>query len=82
MYIIAVKDKDENIKGYLYKTHTNVNKYLIGSHTADAFVTQDEALNFIYYSSDYVKNILSDGDKLVVLALTIERIVKEDDKND
>lgn len=67
MYVIAVKDKDENIKGYIYSPHINVNKYLIGSHTADVFVTQDEALNFIYYSSDYVKNILSDGDKLVVV---------------
>ena len=86
-YIIGVLDKDKKPKGYLYKTHTNVNKYLISDHASCKFATQDAALNFIYFCSDYIsKDNLSEGDTFVIIPSDkddrLKVIFKEDDKND
>lgn len=85
MYIIGILDKDKKLRGYLYKTHVNINRYLIGNHTAYKFATYDAALNFIYYCSDYItKDNLLEGDTFVILPSDKEETIRfdEGDKND
>lgn len=84
MFIIAKINKDKKFDGYLYKTYNN--RYIFDKSLANVhFSTQDAALNFIYYSSDYVKDSLSEGDTLIVLPSRNDKPItvkfKEGDKN-
>ena len=84
MFIIANINKDKKFDGYLYKTYNN--RYLFDKGLANVhFSTQDAALNFIYYCSDYVKDSLSEGDTLIVLPSRNDKPItvkfEEGDKN-
>lgn len=67
MFTIVKLNKNEKIDGYLYKTHTG--RYVFSNSTNMYFSTEEAALDFIYYYSDYVKDELSEGDRLYVLPL-------------
>lgn len=85
MFIIAKINKDKKLYGFLYKTYND--RYLFDSSSSNVyFDTQDAALNFIYYCSDYVKNNLLEGDTLIVLPYRDDKPLKirfeEGDNND
>lgn len=85
LFIIAKINKNKKTYGFLYKTYDN--RYLFDTSLSNMyFDTQDAALNFIYYCSDYVKSNLSEGDTLIVLPYRDDKLIKirfeEGDNND
>lgn len=66
MFIIGKLNKNKEFGGFLFKTYDD--RYIFDNRSSNVrFGTEEAALNFIYYCSDYVKNILSEGDTLYVL---------------
>lgn len=56
MFIIAKLNKDKKFCGFLYKTYNG--RYLFDTNSSNVhFDTEEAALNFVYYCSDYVKII-------------------------
>lgn len=73
MYIIAKINEVTQMVSYLYKTRKD--RFAFANVSNMNFNTEEEAINFIHFRFDSIKQYITDNDKLIV-------VPKEGDEDD